>query len=107
MFHFYGDAAYFDGRARVGLREYQEVLGDTGSFLDNPWFKGTGGMKEGDMTRDRGENYPVLLSDKRVGKPDLDFPDLFATAPEVVKKGVGLVPADFEDFRFDKRYPNP
>ena len=55
------------------------------------------------MTWDRGEDYPVLLSDKLVGKPDLDFPDLFATAPEVVKKGIGLAPADFEDFGFDKR----
>ena len=103
MFQFYDDAATFGGRDRVGLREYQKVVGDTGSILGNPWFKATVGMKEGEMTRDRGEDYPVILSDKVVEKPDLDFPDLFATAPEVVKKGIGLVPADFEDFGFDKK----
>ena len=61
------------------------------------------GTKEGEMTWDRGEDYLVLLSGKLVGTPDLDFSDLFATAPQVVKKGIGLVPADCADFGFDKR----
>ena len=103
MFQFYGDADVFGGRDRVGLEGYQKVVGDTGSFLGNPWFKGTLGMKEGETVRDRGVVYPVILSDKLVGKPDLDFPDLFATDPKAVEKGVGLVPEDFEDFGFEKR----
>jgi hypothetical protein len=121
MFMFYGNAAYdraardygmktefdkppvFADLVRISFREFKEIKGETGSFLGNPWFKGTVGMKEGDMTRDRGRDYPVLLSDKLVGKADLDFPDLFATDPKTVEKGIGLVPADFEDFGFDKR----
>ena len=95
--------ASIGGHDRVGLGKYQEVVGDTGSYLVNPWFKGTVGMKEGEMTRDRGENYAVLLSDKLVAKPALDFPDLFATDPKAIEKGIGLVPADFEDFGFGKR----
>jgi len=103
MFQFYGDADVFGGNDRVGLAGYQKVVGDTGSFLGNPWFQGTLGMKEGETTMDRGREYTVLLSDKLVRKPDLDFPDLFVTDPKAVEKEVGLVPEDFEDFGFEKR----
>ena len=121
MFQCYGNDAYeptaqeygmktefdkppiFADLVRISLRMFKEIKGETGSFFGNPWFEGTLGMKEGEITRDRGEDYLLLLSDKLHGKADLDFPDLFATAPEVVRKGIGLVPADFEDFGFDKR----
>jgi hypothetical protein len=50
--------------------------------------------------------YLLLFSDKLLGKAGLDFPDLFATNPEVVKKGIGLIPSDFNDFHFNQK-PTP
>ncbi|MBN1672834.1 MAG: hypothetical protein JXR37_17450 [Kiritimatiellae bacterium] len=120
MFLFYGEAAYervaqpngmrtefdappvFSTLARIGLAEFKAIKGETGSFFGNPGFKGTVGMAQGETTMSRGREYPVLLSDKLVRKHDLDFPDVFATDPRAVEKGIGLVPAEFEDFGFAK-----
>jgi len=125
MFMFYGNEAYeptarehgmktefdtppvFADLTRIGLQEFKAIKGETGSYLGNPWFKGTVGMKEGCTTQDepdpRNDGYLRLLSDILHGKADLDFPDLFATGPKAVEKGIGLVPSDFQDFEFDKR----
>ena len=121
MFMFYGDAAYERGvRAhgmktafdkpsvipelvRIGLGEFKKFKGETGSYMGNPRFAGSVGMREDQTMTDHGVEYPVLLSDKLVGKRGLDFPDLFATDPKAVEKGIGLVPEEFEDFGFEKR----
>ena len=98
MFMFYGGESYwrcaraygwptnfakppvFDDLTRLNLQEYQAQFGDTGSFVANPLFQLIG----------------------RSGKKalDFDFPDLYPTNPDVVKKGIGLVPEDFKDFHF-------
>ena len=115
MFMFYGGESYarcaraygwttnfakppvFDDLTRMNLKEYQALVGNTGSFVGNPRFKGSLTMK----TKDKNGN-PVYLPDRLVGKKDLDFPDLYATDPMVVKKGIGLVPEAFKDFHFNR-----
>ncbi len=48
--------------------------------------------------------YALETSPDRLVAPDLklSFSDFFATNPEVVKRQMGLVPQDFEDFRIEK-----
>jgi hypothetical protein len=81
---------------RLGLAECQKKYGDSGSFIADPVFQGT--LK---MERTDAQGRPVFTPDRLIGKKDLDFPDLFATAPEVVKRGIGLQPAEFKDFPFN------
>lgn len=40
--------------------------------------------------------------DQLIGKDDLDFPDLFATNPEVTQHDIGLQPEAFEGFWFNQ-----
>jgi len=115
MFMFYGGESYwrcvraydwatnfavppvFTDLTRLNLREYQAQFGDTGSFVADPLFKGALTIKT--VGRD---GRPLFMADSlAINKKDLDFPDLFATHPEVVKKGIGLVPEDFKDFHFN------
>ena len=118
MFMFYGTEAYdraakyhglrmnfekppvFKDLVRIGLGEYQEQFGNTGSLVMDPKFRGTLGMEPGGKlwTGD-----PAMMFDKLLGKEDLDFPDAFATEPKVVEKKIGLIPEDFEDFWFNKK----
>jgi hypothetical protein len=118
-FGFYGDEAYrrmavyyglkssfekpsvFADLTRLSLKDYQAKFGDTGSFVANPGFKGSLAMKSQDK-----DGKPLFLPDLLIGKTDLDFPDLFATDPKVVEKGIGLVPDDFKDFHFNKTNSN-
>jgi len=81
--------------AEITLAEFQQKSGFTNSFTANPGFKATAGMEAADK-----DGRPVFLVDKLLGKKDLDFPDLFATDPEVVRRGIGLQPEAFKDFRF-------
>ena len=46
------------------------------------------------------DGKPVFLVDRLLGKKDLDFPDLFATRPEVAKRGIGLQREAFKAFHF-------
>ena len=116
MFMFYGTEAYdraakyyglrmdsekppvFKEIVRLGLGQYQEKFGDTGSFIADPEFKGTLDMEPGGKlwTGD-----PAMMFDKLLGKKDLDFTDAFATNPKVVRKRIGLISEDFEDFWFN------
>jgi hypothetical protein len=50
-------------------------------------------------TQDK-DGKPFFMADHIMGKKNLDFPDLFATDPKVVEKGIGLQPAAFQDFHF-------
>ena len=126
MFFFYGTAAYsryakygittdFDrppvirdhpdgtpNNVRMSLEHYKAVLGrDTGSYVGDPLFAGAKDMPT-DATH-RGTDLRKLSSDMFIDKPDLDFPDLFATHPQAVEKDVGLQPEAFKDFRFSNK----
>ncbi|MFA7158639.1 MAG: DUF1565 domain-containing protein [Kiritimatiellia bacterium] len=115
MFMFYGGESYwrcaraygwstnlatppvFTNLTRLNLQEYQALAGNTGSFVANPVFKCTLAMKNLDK-----DGKPLFMPDHVMGKKDLDFPDLFATDPKVVEKGIGLEPGAFKDFHFNR-----
>jgi len=83
--------------ARLSLADYQKQYGDKGSFVDDPKFAGIGAYESINSA-----GNPVISSDILIGKKDLDFPDLFATNPRLVKLGIGLQPEAFADFHFHK-----
>jgi hypothetical protein len=87
-----------ENNPRLSVKEYQAMVGDTGSFAGDPKFAGTANMPEGGKlwTGD-----PSTMFDKLGGKEDVDFPDTFATSPEAVKKQVGPQPDAFKDFWFN------
>ena len=90
------DASYLaPALEQFTLPEFQQRTGNTSSMAVNPGFKATVDMKTADK-----DGKPVFLVDQLLGKKDLDFPDLFATDPEVVKRGIGLQPEAFKDFQF-------
>ncbi len=115
MFMFYGGESYarcvraygwstnfatppvFTNLTRLNLQEYQALAGNTSSFVANPVFKCTLAMK----TLDK-DGKPLFMPDHVMGKKDLDFPDLFATDPKAVEKGIGLEPEAFNDFHFKR-----
>lgn len=69
-----------------------------GDILANPEFAAAEGMEK---VNDEGE--PIYIVDRLISKQDLDFPDLFATNPEVVQRDIGLQPEAFEDFHFNQQ----
>ncbi len=83
---------------QITLAEYQQRSGNISSFAVNPGFAATVAMPETDA-----EGKPVFLVDSLLNKKDLDFPDLFATNPEVVKRGIGLQPEAFKEFHFNTK----
>jgi len=87
-----------ENNPRFSLKEYQAMVGDTGSFVGDPRFAGTANMEEGGKlwTGD-----PATMFDKLLGKKGLDFPDTFATDPKAVEKRIGPQPDAFEDFWFN------
>jgi len=80
---------------RMSLADYQKKYGDKGSFVGDPKFAGIAAQEYKDFA-----GNPVMSSDLLIGKKDLDFPDLFATNPRLVKPGIGLQPEAFKDFHF-------
>ncbi|MFA7158674.1 MAG: right-handed parallel beta-helix repeat-containing protein, partial [Kiritimatiellia bacterium] len=88
----------FTNLVQFTLAEYQQKSGHTNSFVANPGFKATVDMNTADK-----DGKPVFLVDQLLGKKDLDFPDLFATDPEVVRRGIGLQPEAFKEFRFNAK----
>lgn len=94
---------------RMTLDEFHGAFGDTGSFAADPQFRGAEGLEipEGGRFTEafhRGNRayigFRILSSDLLVGSGD--FNDFFATNPEFVEKGIGLVPEDFADFHFNQ-----
>ena len=86
---------------RMSLADYKLKVRETSSFMANPWFKATVGMKEdGKM----GKYAKEILIDRLMSNMNLDFPDFFATTTEVVKRGIGLQPEAFKDFHFNKKH---
>lgn len=80
---------------QLTLPQYQKASGNKTSFAKDPLLKGTFGMKRMDEN-----GNPLFLAGRLLGKKDLDFNDFFATNPEVVNRGIGLIPKDFKDFNF-------
>lgn len=81
------------------LAESVEWLGETDSILANPGFP----ILE-EFPLENGEGNPLHPADRIRGRPaeyPVDFNSFFATTPEVLERGMGLIPADFDDFRFD------
>ena len=70
----------------VTLPEYRVLVKETDSFVANPQMPGALGFRQG----------------WGPGIPNKDFNGLFATNPEVVKRGIGLQPEAFRDFHFWK-----
>ena len=84
---------------RMSLEEYQRRFDPlSGSAVADPRFRATLGMQRTDA-----KGRKVYVVDRLAAKKDLDFPDLFVTHPELVKRGVGLRPEAFRDFHFSRR----
>ena len=66
--------------------------------IDDPVFKATVGAKP--IARD---GKPMFLGDYLLEKEDLDFNDLFATNPELIRRNIGLDPEAFKDFHFNTK----
>ena len=81
---------------RISLAEYRAMIRPTDSIFADPQLRETADMKPVEVKGVK-EYY---LGDRIGTKKDLDFPDLFATNPEVVRRGIGLQPEAFKDFGF-------
>ncbi len=129
LFLFYDDEAYDRGAgrfaglepaskhptkiqelSRMSLDDFHAAFGDTGSFPADPKFRGAEGleMPEGGRFTEKFNKgnrayigFRILSSDLLVGSGD--FNDFFATNPQLVEKGIGLVPDDFADFHFNNQ----
>ena len=89
---------YGKGPGRLSIAEYEKIAGSTDSVLAYPQFPITAGKEP----PDREGKKIAFLADWLAGQPDLDFPDLFATHPDLVKRGIGLQPGAFGDFHFSE-----
>ena len=79
---------------KISLAELKRRFPETDSFIANPEFAG--------MTRFAGMKIPAFPIDAFYNEGStLDFPDFFATNPEVVARGIGLQPDEFKDFHFN------
>jgi len=100
---------------RVSLKDYHAAMGYDGNvLLCDPQFKGLVGVAIPAYKNAAGKWEglkidPVILGAVADGKPgfppdsmppDADFDAFFATNPEVVKRGLGLQPEAFKDFKF-------
>ena len=78
------------GHTRMTLPEYKKRVAPTDSVVLDPQFA--------IFQRLDPAKVPEFSIDQFVDtKVPLDFPDLFATNPEVVKRGMGLQPEAFAD----------
>lgn len=106
MFQFYQDWG------RRSLASYRAKLAEAGldrpesdSVFGDPMFQASL-----DMERDSEDGQTPYIIDhftnptRHYESPDdlFDFPELFATNPEFVERGIGLDPAAFEDFHFSR-----
>lgn len=87
------------------------TIGEAGAYIHEPLFADP--AFAGDPNPAAGT--PVMPNGVRVIAPDrmmdakvpLDFNSFFATNPEVVKRGMGLQPEAFKDFRFSTPVKTP
>ena len=83
---------------RLTMPMLDKELGPTGTLFADPRFAGDPGVapnakRKNTYARDWMMN-PAL---------ELDFDSFFTTNPELIKRGIGLQPQAFRDFRFDRR----
>src|SRR5690606_17306445 len=79
------------GHTRLSLEVYRRRVGETDSFITDPSFAGLAGK-----SAKSGFPPDLFIS----GREMWDFPDFYATDPEVVRRGIGLQPEQFSDFHF-------
>lgn len=104
MFAFYG-SKFKTGEnplGRTSLQEYAAEVGGTTSIIGDPGFRITQGMPPPIYESGQTKLFSDVLMD---GKGELDFADLFATNPEIQKRGIGLRPENFADFNFAEKPP--
>jgi len=82
---------------RMSLAEYKTRVAATDSIIADPQFAGLSRQHKAQPFA------PDAFISNNFGP--LDFPDFFATNPEVVKRGIGLQPEKFRDFRFQSPHP--
>jgi hypothetical protein len=80
-----------------------QPIGQLGDYIleplfADPLFAGDPGVKG--HPEDKSGYAPDRLMDPAL---KLDFDSFFTTNPELIKRGIGLEPAAFKDFRFEKK----
>jgi len=80
------------GHVRMSLAEYKKRVAETDSIIADPQFAG---LSRPHKAQPFG---PDAFISNNFGP--LDFPDFYATNPEVVKRGMGLQPEKLRDFHF-------
>jgi len=84
------------GHTRMGLAEYKKRVAATDSIIADPQFAGLA----------RPHKATPYGPDAFIGNfGPLDFPDFYATNPELIKRGIGLQPEKFRDFHFKSAEP--
>src|SRR5690606_20899935 len=83
------------GHVRMSLAEYSQRIRATDSILADPGFPALA-----NLTAEQKKTYSMDLLFKA---GPLDFPDFFATNPELIKRGIGLQPDVFQDFKFETK----
>ena len=94
---------YGKGPGRLSIAEYEARVGTTNSILTYPRFQITVDRDP----LDRKGNRIEFLADWLAAQKDLDFPLLFTTHPDLIKRGIGLQPEAFRDFHFSRHESAP
>ena len=84
-----------EGGNICGFQSFHDEIRDCYAY---PQFRITAGKEPTDREGKKIE----FLADWLAGQRDLDFPDLFATHPDLVKRGIGLQAGAFRDFHFTR-----
>ncbi|MFA7158638.1 MAG: right-handed parallel beta-helix repeat-containing protein [Kiritimatiellia bacterium] len=92
-------AFFHQSAGNLKLSEWFQLKGANGSLAGNPGFAAMPSVPTNAATN-------AFIPDLLPKKKDLDFPDLFATDPKVVEKGIGLEPEAFNDFHFNQTNRN-
>ncbi|MFA7160587.1 MAG: hypothetical protein WC299_14920 [Kiritimatiellia bacterium] len=81
------------------VNDFDRDVSPTRSMFADPMFAGDPALTSGP------ENKKGFAPERVLGKPDLDFNSFFATNPELRKRGIGLQPDVFRDFKFNETVP--
>jgi len=92
---------YGKGPGRLSIAEYEARVGATNSILADPRFR----IAADTEPTDRDGKKLEFLADWLASRRGLDFPGLFTTNPDLIKRGVGLQPDAFQDFHFNRPEP--
>jgi len=81
------------------INDFDRDVSPTRSIFADPMFAGDPALTSGP------ENKKGFAPERVLGKPDLDFNSFFATSPDLAKRGIGLQPEAFRDFKFNETVP--